>query len=145
MLNNITLQGRLVADPEMRQTEAGASVARFSIAVERNYKAKDGSRITDFLPCTAWRSTADFIGHWFHKGDQILIRGSLQSRSYEKDGQKRTAYEVLAEEVNFCGGAKSAEKPAVDVGVAVTAEASYPVQARMDLPVTNTYTDDFPF
>lgn len=143
MLNNITLQGRLTADPEIRQTEGGVSVARFQIAVERNYKNKDGSRITDFLPVFAWRQTAEFIGKYFGKGDMILLRGSLQSRSYEKDGQKRTAYEINAEEVDFCGGKK--ETPVADVGPAEPAAKAEPIQARMDMPSQNTYTDDFPF
>jgi single-strand DNA-binding protein len=138
MINSIVLQGRLCGDPEMRQTETGVSVCRFQLAIERNYKAKDGAKLADFIPVTAWRQTADFISHWFHKGDMIMLRGRLESRSYEKDGQKRTAYEVNADEVAFAANAK----PVQTTPPAEPAE----VQAEMALPENRSYADDgFPY
>ena len=99
MLNRIFLMGRLVADPELRQTPNGISVATFRIAVDRNYQNKaSGERQTDFISCVAWRQTGEFISRYFSKGRMICVEGSLQSRNYEdKSGQKRTAYEVVAD------------------------------------------------
>lgn len=107
-MNNVVLIGRLTADPEYKQTPSGVSVTSFSIAVDRNYIDKDGNRQTDFINIAAWRNTADFICRYFSKGRMIAIEGSIQTRKYEdKNGNKRTAFEVVAERVSFCG-----DKPA---------------------------------
>lgn len=104
MLNNVTLMGRLVADPEIRTTSSGKSVANFRIAVDRAF-SKDGNRQADFITIVAWEKTADFIGKHFSKGSMIALRGEIQTRSYEdNNGNKRTAFEVIAREVSFCGG-----------------------------------------
>ena len=112
MLNNVILMGRLVADPELRTTSTGKSVANFRIAVDRGY-SKD--KQADFITIVAWENTADFISKYFHKGDMIALRGEIQTRSYEdNNGNKRTAFEVLAREVSFCGGkneGSGSEKP----------------------------------
>lgn len=114
MLNNITLQGRLVATPELKTTVSGVSVTTFTVAVQRDYKS-NGEEITDFIPCVAWRNTAELISRYFNKGSMIFINGSLETRSYEdKQGNKRTAYEVKADRVYF-GSAKN-EKPNINVG-----------------------------
>lgn len=104
MLNSVTLMGRLVADPELKTTQNGTSVASFRLAVERNYAPQGQERQADFIPCVAWRQTAEFIGKYFTKGRMIAVEGSLQSRNYEdKNGQKRTAIEVLVERAHFTG------------------------------------------
>lgn len=104
MLNSVTLMGRLVADPELKTTQNGTSVVSFRLAVERNYAPQGQERQADFLPCVAWRQTAEFIGKYFAKGRMIAVEGSLQSRNYEdKNGQKRTAIEVLVERAHFTG------------------------------------------
>lgn len=104
MLNNVTLMGRLVADPEIRTTSSGKSVATFRIAVDRAY-SKDGNKQADFITIVAWEKTADFISKYFKKGSMIALRGEIQTRNYEdSNGNKRTAVEVLAREVSFCGG-----------------------------------------
>ena len=105
MLNSVTLMGRLVADPELKTTQNGTSVASFRLAVERNYQPKGAAeKQADFIPCVAWRQTAEFIGKYFAKGRMIAVEGSLQSRNYEdKNGQKRTAIEVIVERVHFTG------------------------------------------
>ena len=114
MLNRIFLMGRLVADPELRQTPNGISVATFRIAVDRNYQNKaSGERQTDFISCVAWRQTGEFISRYFSKGRMICVEGSLQSRNYEdKSGQKRTAYEVVVDQAYFAdsrqGGSQGA-------------------------------------
>lgn len=113
MLNRAILMGRLTADPEHKQTPNGISVTSFSIAVERNFADKTtGKRGADFINIVAWRQTADFVCKYFSKGRLIAIDGSIQTRSYEdKNGNKRTAFEVVAENVSFTGE-KASDSPA---------------------------------
>ena len=104
MLNCVTLMGRLTADPEVRTTTTGKSVCTFSIAVDRSFARAGEQRQTDFINIVAWENTATFISRYFAKGSMIAIQGSIQTRSYEdKNGNKRTAFEVIAREVSFCG------------------------------------------
>lgn len=100
-MNNVGLTGRLVRDPEIKSTQSGVSVASFTIAVDRPYqKGKD--KEADFIGCTAWRGTADFIGKYFHKGEPIEIVGSLRTRTYDdKNGTKHYVTEVLVNNVSF--------------------------------------------
>lgn len=102
MLNVVVLMGRLVADPQMRQTPRGDNVVTIRIAVDRNRKDATGQYPTDFIDVTAWRQSAEFISRYFTKGSLIVVEGSLQSRTYvDKNGNNRTAYEVLASNVSF--------------------------------------------
>lgn len=106
MLNSVIIMGRLTADPELRTTSNNTSVTSFTVAVDRNYKSGD-ERQTDFINCVAWRQTADFVTRFFKKGQMIAVQGSLQVRNYEdKNGNKRTAYDVVADNVSFCGDKK---------------------------------------
>lgn len=101
-MNTVILMGRLTADPELKHTANDTAVTSFSIAVDRPM-AKE--KTADFINVSAWRKTAEFITKYFRKGSMIAIQGSLQTRRYEdKDGNKRTAYEVVANSVEFCGG-----------------------------------------
>lgn len=102
MINNVILMGRMTADAELRATQGGKYVTSFSIAVERDF-AQNGERQTDFINLVAWGKTAEFITRYFGKGNMIAVRGSIQTRQYEKDGSKRTATEVLVDKVSFCG------------------------------------------
>lgn len=104
MLNCVTLMGRLVADPELRTTTSGKSVATFRIAVDRSFVKQGEERKADFITIVAWNSTADFVSRYFSKGSMIAIQGRIQTRNYEdNNGNKRTAFEVVATEVSFCG------------------------------------------
>jgi len=104
MINNVTLMGRLTADPELRTTTTGRNVTSFSIAVDRSFARAGEDRQTDFINIVAWQQQADFVCRYFKKGSMIALTGSLQTRSYEdKNGNKRTAYEVVAREFSFCG------------------------------------------
>ena len=106
MLNKAILNGRLTKAPELKQTNSGKSVCGFTIAVDRS---RDREK-TDFIPIVAWGKTAEFVNQWFGKGDLITIVGRIEVRSYEdKNGNKRTATEIIAEEVLF-GGSKSTDK-----------------------------------
>ena len=103
MLNKAILNGRLTKAPELKQTQNGKSVCSFTIAVDRS---RDREK-TDFIPIVAWGKTAEFVNQWFGKGDLITIVGRIEVRNYEdKNGNKRTATEIIAEEVLF-GGSKS--------------------------------------
>lgn len=96
--NKVIIGGRLTADAELKQTQSGVSVTSFSIAVNR----KGAEAQTDFIDCVAWRKTAEFISKYFKKGSSICIVGSLQKREWtDKNGQKRYATEVIAEEATF--------------------------------------------
>ena len=103
MLNKIFLQGRLVADPELRQTPSGVSVATFRLAVDRDFKSKEtGEKETDFVTVVAWRGTAEFVSRFFGKGRMAIVEGRLQMRNYtDRDGNKRTAAEVVADNIYF--------------------------------------------
>lgn len=125
MLNKIFLQGRLCADPEYKQTVNGVSLCNFRVAVDRDYLGPDGERQADFINCTAWRGTADFVAKYFAKGSPVLLVGQLTSRGYEdKSGQKRTAYEVVTDRVYFCGG-KAEKQTAGQPGYTQPAQQSY--------------------
>ena len=103
MFNLVVLTGRLTADPELKTTPNGTSVVSFSIAVDRRYRAGE-ERQTDFINIVAWRSSAEFISKYFKKGSLIGIEGSIQTRRYtDKNGNNRTAFEVVANNVSFCG------------------------------------------
>lgn len=103
MLNHITLMGRLVADPELRTTPQGVPVATIRLAVDRDFKNKQtGERETDFINVVAWRQTAEFVSRFFTKGRMAVVEGRLQIRPYtDRDGNKRTAAEVVAENFYF--------------------------------------------
>lgn len=105
MLNCIIIMGRLTADPELRTTQSGLSVTSFTVAVDRKFSKQGEEKQTDFINVVAWRNNAEFITRYFGKGQMIALQGSLQTRTYEdKNGNKRTAYEVIADSASFCGG-----------------------------------------
>jgi single-strand DNA-binding protein len=106
--NKVILMGRIVADPELKQTTSGVSVCRFTIAVDRRYTKEE--KQTDFINVVAWRQTAEFICRYFAKGSAILVCGELQTRSWtDNDGNKRYATEVVAGEVSFCESKNNSE------------------------------------
>ena len=106
MLNHITIMGRLTRDAELRRTGNGVAVASFTVAVDRDY-SQDGQKETDFIDCVAWRGTGEFVSRYFAKGSMIVVSGRLQIRTWtDKDGNKRKAAEVVADEVYFGEGRK---------------------------------------
>ncbi len=107
MFNNATIQGRMVADPEFRQTPNGRDVSSFRMACDRSFADANGNRETDFIDFVAWGKTAEFVSKWFRKGDMALVSGRIQVRGYEdRDGNKRKAFEIVCSSVDFCGGGK---------------------------------------
>lgn len=102
MLNNVAVMGRLARDPEMWQTTTGKSVASFTIACDRGRRDANAQSVCDWLNIVAWDKTAEFICKYFQKGSLIVIDGRLQTRQYQdKNGQNRTAVEIVAQNVNF--------------------------------------------
>ena len=102
MLNKIILMGRLTRDPELRRTESGTAVCSFSIAVDRDFKSKNGEKETDFIDIVSWRATAEFAAKYFTKGRMAIVDGRLQIRDWQdKDGNKRRSAEVIADNVYF--------------------------------------------
>ncbi len=103
--NKVILGGRLTADPELRQTQAGISVVSFTVAVSRRNSRNAESQdqpTADFINCVAWRTTAEFITRFFKKGSSICVTGSIQTRNWtDAQGQKRYTTEVLVDEANF--------------------------------------------
>ena len=102
-MNKVVLMGRLTRDPELQQTPQGTSVCRFTVAVNRRF-AKEGQQTADFISCTAWRQTAEFICKYFKQGSMIAVVGSIQTRTWEsQDGKKQYATDVVVDEAYFTG------------------------------------------
>lgn len=110
-MNKAILMGRLTKEPELKSTQNGISRCSFNLAVDRRFKNANGERETDFINCTAWRTTAEFISKYFRKGQRIAVVGSIQVRSYETDtGERRYITEVIAEEAYFADGYQGQQK-----------------------------------
>lgn len=100
-MNNIVLLGRLTKDADIRSTQSGKVVASFTLAVDRPY-TQNGKREVDFIACQIWGKSAEVLGKSVHKGQRILLEGRLQIRQYtDKNGNKRTAAEVVADRFEF--------------------------------------------
>ena len=101
MLNQIVLVGRLVKTPELKQTETGKKVSHITLAVPRSYKNPTGEYESDFINCTLWTGIAENTAEYCKKGDLLGIKGRIQTRTYEKDEEKKFVSEVVAEKVTF--------------------------------------------
>lgn len=156
MLNSVCLMGRLGADPELRNTPSGIPVTTFRLAVDRTYQAKGQEKQADWVDIVAWRQTAEFVTRYFRKGSLMAVQGYLQTRRYaDREGNNRTAVEVVAEHVFFAsskaessapsggppaGGTPAAGTPAgsnsrLDAGEIQTLEARAP-SGEADVPYT---------
>ncbi len=101
-LNHVILGGRLTADPELKTTPSGIAVTTFTVAVNRRFGGKSGEEPhADFFTVTAWRATAEFVCKYFRKASSICVVGSIQTRTWEKDGVKHYATEIVADEAYF--------------------------------------------
>lgn len=108
-MNKVILKGRIANDLELRTTgQENISILNFRLAVNRDYKDKDGNYPADFINCSSFKNNADFINKYFNKGDEILVEGKIQNRNYEaQDGTKRYVTEVIIEHAEFTNGKKS--------------------------------------
>lgn len=106
MMNSVNIMGRLTADPDLRETQAGLSVLNFTIACTQ----RSGEKGTDFIDCTAWRQTAEIIARYKHKGDMLAVSGRLETHTYQdQSGAKRKAVTVVVQDVTFVGGRAEAK------------------------------------
>ena len=133
--NKVILGGRLTADVELKTTQSGISVCTFSLAVNRK-TGKDQEQKTDFINCTAWRTTAEFIARYFKKGSSLCVVGSLQKREWEnKDGQKQYAVEVVVDEAMFVDSKNESQGPDLRLSFDAPEKANYEdVSLDDDLP-----------
>ena len=139
MLNKIFLMGRLVADPELKQTTSGLPVATFRIAVDRDRKNKEtGEREADFVTIVAWRATAEFVSRYFTKGRMAIVEGRLQIRPYtDRDGNKRSATEVVADNIYFGDSKRDGDGGGFDRGGSF--DRGYAPQSPAPAPQRSTY------
>ena len=140
-MNNVSLMGRLTADPELKTTQNGISYCRFTVAVNRY--SKDGEDTADFISCVAWRSTAEFICNYFLKGNKIALIGSIQTGSYtDKDGRKVYTTDVNTDKVFFCESKKESSSES-------NTKSSKARKARKEEPIDDEVfeeiSDDLPF
>lgn len=152
MLNVVAIMGRLVADPELRTTQAGHSVCSFRIACDRSYVQQGQERQADFIDIVAWRQQADFVSKYFQRGSLIAIDGSLQTRQYQdKNGNNRTAVEVVANNISFAGAkrqdaqsAPSYEQQTISHVQQAKAQSGFAQGSADDFAVISD-NDDLPF
>lgn len=139
MFNKCILVGRLTKDPESTSTTSGVLVTRFTLAVERRFRKQGEEKQTDFINIISFNHTAEFVAKYFKKGQAMLVCGSIQTRTYEKDGEKRFVTEVLAEETKFYGSKNE--------NVAAKTESADPLDELRSNPefVTIEDNDDLPF
>lgn len=124
MLNKVILMGRLTKDPELKNTQSGVPMCRFSVAVERRFADKiTGQRETDFLNCTAFRGTAEFLARYFSKGSMVLVEGSIQNNNYtDNNGTKRYSHNIMVDNVSFCGGKNEGNSSQAETAQTATQE-----------------------
>ena len=150
MINNVVLVGRLTRDIELRKTQSGLSVASFTIACDRRLlqeQRNNNEQSADFINCVAWRGSADFLGNYAHKGDTVGVEGRIQTRTYDRDGQRVYVVEVLANSVNLLHSKQAVQSQE---------QASYEPQPTQEpkpqqmsdfdyLPNVDVSSDDLPF
>lgn len=147
MLNSVVMMGRLTADPELRTTPNGVSVCSFTIAVDRPHQRSGAERVTDFFDCVAWRSNAEFVSRYFHKGNLICVQGYMTVRPYQdKNGNNRRAYEIVVDAAHFVeskrdAAASAAPAPAAQNNAPAAAYSSGDVGDFVEIPGD----DDLPF
>ena len=143
-LNKVILAGRVVADPELKQTQSGVAVCSLRIAVNRRFTSRDSQQQseTDFFNVTAWQNTAEFIARYFHKGSAICVCGRIQNRSWvDQQGQKRYMTDIIAEEVNFVES-RNAQDNGAPMGGDIYAAPSYSSSAQSAPKFEEIKTDD---
>lgn len=148
MINSVVLVGRLTKDIELRRTQSGLSVAAFTVACDRRLSAEQknsGTQSADFINCVAWRGSADFLGNYAHKGDTVGVEGRLQTRSYDRDGQRVYVVEVLANSVNLLHSTQTRQQEQT-YAPKPTQEPKPQQMSDFDcLPNVDVSPDDLPF
>lgn len=112
MLNKVTIMGRLTREPDFRTTPGGTPFVNFTLAVKRDKKDKNGERQTDFIDVIAWRSMAEYVRRYFHKGQPAVVEGRIRTSSYtDADGIRRKSFEVYMDLIYFAGGDSKSGEP----------------------------------
>ena len=139
-MNKIIISGRLTRDPEIKFTQTNnKKIASISVAVRRNFKNSEGNYDSDFFNCSAFGTQAEFLEKYFKKGQEILLSGRLQNRSWETEsGEKRYATDIIIEEVNFVGSKQESTNN-------TQAAAQVSEQAGVQVNVVDDKSDDLPF
>lgn len=145
MLNRVILMGRLTRAPELKYTASNVPVCTISLAVERSYAGPDGKREADFIDVVCWRHTAEFVTHYFRKGQLVAAEGRLSMRKWtDKQGNNRVAHEVIADQCYFAERAQQGAPPSgFDQIAGAAAQAGVPVQ-RGSWPEHNEPDDGYP-
>ena len=148
MINSVVLVGRLTKDIELRKTQSGLSVASFTVACDRRLSQEqrnNNEQSADFINCVAWRGSADFLGSYAHKGDTVGVEGRLQTRSYDRDGQRVYVVEVLANSVNLLHSTQTRQQEQT-YAPKPTQEPKPQQMSDFDcLPNVDVSPDDLPF
>ena len=150
MINNVVLVGRLTKDVEVKKTQSGLSVASFTIACDRRLSQEqrnNNEQSADFINRVAWRGSADFLGKYAHKGDTVGVEGRIQTRNYDRDGQRVYVTEVLANSVNLLHSKQTAQSQEQASYEPQATQAPKPQQmSDFDyLPNVEVSSDDLPF
>ena len=150
MINSVVLVGRLTKDVELRKTQSGLSVAAFTVACDRRLSQEqknNNEQSADFINCVAWRGSADFLGSYAHKGDTVGVEGRIQTRSYDRDGQRVYVVEVLANSVNLLHSKQTVQSQEQASYEPQATQAPKPQQmSDFDyLPNVDVSSDDLPF
>ena len=112
-MNSIILTGNITKDPELRKTSGGTSVVSATVAVNRTFKDKDGNKQVDYIDFVAWDKKAEYLSSFCRKGDRLELKGRLVSRKYEdRDGNQRTAWEVIVEDITSFNTSKEPREEA---------------------------------
>lgn len=153
MINNVTLQGKLGKDIDLKYTQSGKAVGTTSIAVDRDFKNANGEKETDWVNLVFWGKTAETVANYFRKGDEILVVGRIQTRSYEDNlGGRKYVTEVVADKFSFTTGRKSQNTQDGGVSNSQTTNSANAQQNRNNVqadPFSNSSIDidsqDLPF
>lgn len=152
MINNVVLVGRLTRDIELRKTQSGLSVASFTIACDRRLSQEqknNGEQSADFISCVAWRGSADFLGRYAHKGDTVGVEGRIQTRNYDRDGQKVYVTEIVANSVSILHStqprqAQSQTQPQQQAQNTAVTQANDPMEEYLN-GYSEINSDELPF
>ena len=139
MLNSAIIQGRICANPELRHTPNDIAVTTFTVATD---KGSGDKKQTSFIDCVAWRGTAELVCKWFQKGSAIIVQGSIQTRSYQdKDGNKRKAFEIVADNVHFAESKRDGDSHGGNRAAAASQRPDVGADDFDEIPAS----DDLPF
>ena len=138
-MNKAVIVGRLVRDPDVRALNDGKTVSKFTVAVDRRFKNKNGEKEADFIPVVVFGKPAEFVAEYVKKGNMVSVAGRITTGSYEKEGRKIYTTEITADEVNSIGSKK--DNQAADTNIDSVAQ----LNNDPDFVLMDNSSDDPPF